>query len=548
MTHPRVAIYARHSTDKQNPLSSADQAAACQDIVARLGGTLIGTYTDPEVSGYRRDRPGLMRMLDDAREGAIDVIVCEALDRIARDGEDISWIGKKLRYDRVRLHTSAEGEIDEIKLAVAGLLGSMFLSNLRHKTFRGMKAAVLAGRLAGGRAYGYRRVSGADGAPGVMEIVAEEAETVRWIMAQFAAGRSSVALATELNRLGTPGPRGGQWNASTIRGDPKKQVGILNNPLYRGKLVWGRREWRKNPDSDLRERRYRLRDPSEWIEVAVPDLAIASGDLAAAVDQELARRSTPAAAKRGNGKRERHLLSGLIKCGGCGANFTIAGKDYYRCAGAKERGTCSSKVAVRVGPLEEAVLAALQKELLTADMAELFVAEFRRELARLVRADGEVDRDSQRRLSTIDSELASLSGNLVAGVVGPTIMAMIATREAERATIAGRMLSRAKQQSADILPHPALLCKFEAKIARLRDALNDKTVRNEAITTLRSLIERVTINVDAPSAPATADLSASAGELLRYAQNDENPCRIGGRGCSVVVVAGTGFEPVTFRL
>jgi site-specific DNA recombinase len=31
-----------------------------------------------------------------------------------------------------------------------------------------------------------------------------------------------------------PSPRGGQWNASTIRGDPKKATGILNNPLYVG--------------------------------------------------------------------------------------------------------------------------------------------------------------------------------------------------------------------------------------------------------------------------------------------------------------------------
>lgn len=49
----------------------------------------------------------------------------------------------------MRLFTSVEGEIDEIKLAVAAMLGSMFLSDLRHKTQRGMKAAVLAGRLAG---------------------------------------------------------------------------------------------------------------------------------------------------------------------------------------------------------------------------------------------------------------------------------------------------------------------------------------------------------------------------------------------------------------
>ncbi len=508
---------------------------------------MVATYADPEVSGYRRDRPGLMNLLAEVRAGRIDMVVCEALDRIARDGEDISWLGKKLRFDHVRLVTSMEGEIDEIKLAVAGLLGSMFLANLRHKTFRGMQAAVLAGRLAGGRAYGYRRANKQDGAPGVMEIVPEQAKIVRWIMEQFAAGRSSISLATELNKRGIPGPRGGQWNASTIRGDPRKQVGILNNPLYRGKLVWGRREWRKDPDSDRRERRYRVRDQSEWIEVAVPDLAIIDQSLAAAVDRELRARSTPSAVKRGNGKRERHLLSGLIKCGICGSNFTISGKDYYRCAGAKERGTCTSRSSVRVAPLEEGVLAALQTQLLTADMAELFITEFKRELERLNKASDETDRESTRHLQTIDAELATLSENLLAGVVGPTIMAMISTREKERAALIARLAASAKPTKAEILPHPVLIRRFEEKVARLREALNDKAVRGEAVTTIRSLVRSITIHSE-PGGAISADVEASADVLLRYAQDAESPLRRGVGGCSVVVVAGTGFEPVTFRL
>ncbi|MBC7440946.1 MAG: recombinase family protein [Ramlibacter sp.] len=104
-----------------------------------------------------------------------------------------------------------------------------------------MKAAVLAGRLAGGRAYGYRRVVRVDErgelVRDVMEIHPREAEIVLRIHTDFAAGKSSVQIATALNRENVPGPRGGQWNASTVRRDPKKLVGIINNPLYRGLLV-----------------------------------------------------------------------------------------------------------------------------------------------------------------------------------------------------------------------------------------------------------------------------------------------------------------------
>ena len=200
---------------------------------------------------------------------------------------------------------------------MAALLGSMFLSNLRTKTLRGiMKAKVLAGRLAGGRAYGYRRVRaiGEDvpGAKGALDIDHVEADVIRRICTGFVGGKSSLQIATELNVAGIPGPRGGEWNSSTIRGDPKKHVGILNNPLYRGRLIWGRREWRKDPDSPRRERRYRLREESEWVEVGVPDLRIIDEATANAIDRELARRST-GKGRSGNGQRARYLLSGLIK-------------------------------------------------------------------------------------------------------------------------------------------------------------------------------------------------------------------------------------------
>lgn len=270
-------------------------------LVDRLGGRLVGTYAGPEVSGYRRDRPSLYWLLADVRCGAIDVVVCEALDSIARDGEDISWVGNKLRFDQVKLHTATEGEIDKVKRAVAGLLGSMFQSNPKQKTLRGMKAAVLAG---------------GEIVRSIMEISEEEAEIVRRILRKFADGRSSLQIATGLNLDGIPGPRGGEWNASTVRGAPHKHVGILTNPLYLGQLVWSRREWRKDLDSDRRERLHRLSNPPEWVEVDVPDLRIVDPDLAKRADAELQRRARlSGAAATAAHRRSRHLLSGPIVCG-----------------------------------------------------------------------------------------------------------------------------------------------------------------------------------------------------------------------------------------
>lgn len=116
---PRIAIYARHSSDTQTPSSSTDQVTACFSLVEYLGGEIVGTYLDPDISSYRRDRPGLKQLLNDIRAGLIDIIVSEALDRIARDGEDVVWVGKKLKFDRVSLWTIAENEIDDVTFALA---------------------------------------------------------------------------------------------------------------------------------------------------------------------------------------------------------------------------------------------------------------------------------------------------------------------------------------------------------------------------------------------------------------------------------------------
>ena len=549
----RIAIYARHSTDKQNPASSSDQAAACRKLVDLLNGRVVGTYLDPEESGYKRDRPELKRLLADVASGSIDIIVAESLDRVARDAEDVAFLGKKLGYHCVKLHTATEGLVDEIKFAVAGMLGTIFLKNLQDKTIRGMQAAILAGRFAGGRAYGYVRahVLDAAGQPvrGVLEIAPAQAEIVRRIYREFAAGRSPIDIATRLNAEAIPAPRGEEWNASTIRGDPKKLVGILNNPLYEGRLVWGRRQWRKNPDSERRERRYRLRDRSEWLEVAVPDLRIVNEQEWSAVREEMTKRQRSTGSASPAGKpRKIHILSGLIRCNSCGSNYVISGKDYYRCAGQKDRGTCSNKLSVRKGSLEAATLSVLQSHLLTEQHARHFADEYRREAERMLLDSSRSEDHLRAKLERIDLELENLSKNALAGLISPTIMRMISEREKEKEQLQGEIADRARRYPPPQLPsHEQLLARFKTKVATIREALNDETVRREASETIGQLIEAVTIFPDSQEGPQ-AEVSASIATLASFAAHPRGAPELGPVSSSMALVAGAGFEPATFRL
>ena len=234
---------------------------------------------------------------------------------------------------------------------------------------------------------------------------------MRRIYSEFAADKSAIDIAKGLNADGIPSPRGGEWGASTIRGDPKKFTGILNNPLHRGILIWGRREWRR--DSDY-ERRYRMRDEANWGREQIPDPWMVDEALVASVDAEFATRALPQHSDMSRSNRKRHLLSGLIKCSQCGSN--------YRCVVNRERGTCDNSTTIRTGAVEAATLFALNKQLPTDDMADLFIAEFRRDVAKLASTRDERESRQRARLAQLDIKIENLAANMLVGVISPTIV------------------------------------------------------------------------------------------------------------------------------
>ena len=100
--------------------------------------------------------------------------------------------------------------------------------------------------------------------------------------------------------------------------------------------------------------------------------------------------------------------------------------------------------------------------------------------------------------------------------------------------------------SATILSHPALLQLIEEKVGQLRETLDAETVRGEAAVAIPTLTVSVTIYPSGNRGPE-AEVVAKVSDLLTLAVND-NATRVGGDCSSMALVAGTGFEPVTFRL
>jgi site-specific DNA recombinase len=83
----RVATYARVSTQEQASAgTSLDfQQAQLTGYCQLQGWTVINSYVDPGFSGKDGDRPGLKRLLTDAKLGLFDKMVVFKLDRLARN-------------------------------------------------------------------------------------------------------------------------------------------------------------------------------------------------------------------------------------------------------------------------------------------------------------------------------------------------------------------------------------------------------------------------------------------------------------------------------
>lgn len=83
-----VGIYLRLSKDDERAgesLSIENQRRILNNYVREQGWTIYDEYVDDGISGTSFDRPGVQRMLDDAKNGRINLIICKDLSRFGRN-------------------------------------------------------------------------------------------------------------------------------------------------------------------------------------------------------------------------------------------------------------------------------------------------------------------------------------------------------------------------------------------------------------------------------------------------------------------------------
>jgi site-specific DNA recombinase len=248
----------------QSAASIDDQFRLCERLAERHGFTVITQFSDAAISGGTTNRPGYQEMLTGARRHDFDVIVAEDSSRLWRNLAEqsprlaeLSDLGiAVVTHDLDTRHESAE-----IMGAVGGAMASAYRKEIGRRTRRGLEGLARLRKPTGGRAYGY--IAATETASSQREINPEHAPFVRWIFEQYAGGWSARRIAEDLNSRKVPSPgaswnreerRRGGWMCSAIAGDPKRGIGILNNDIYRGIVVWNRARWlRSAADSGKRK-------------------------------------------------------------------------------------------------------------------------------------------------------------------------------------------------------------------------------------------------------------------------------------------------------
>jgi len=508
-----VAIYARYSTDLQSAASITDQVRVCRKLCADHGWSVVNVFTDEAMSGASHLRPGFQAMQQAAMKGQFQIIVSEALDRLSRDQEHIAALHKRMRFLDVSLVTKAEGEINEMHIGLGGTMSALFLKNLAHKTHRGLEGRVRGGKSAGGRSYGYRavRLLKEDGniTTGDLEIVPDEAATVLRIFQNYDAGMSARSIAAALNAEGirSPGSKSGQWGFSTISGNPKRGTGILNNELYVGRRVWNRQRFIKDPETGKRQAR--PNPPDDWVIEDVPELRLVAASLWRRVKERqnnVRQEMNPAGVKDAKLRPERarrpaYLLSGLIKCGCCGASYTLINKTRYGCSAYRNKGqaVCTNRATITRDALEERVLRGLQDRLLHPDLMDVFVEEYRLAWnAAHVETQAACVR-SERDLAEVEKKIAGILSAIEDGMYYPSMKAKMEELE-DRKRVLKASITQAPEP-AILRMHPSLTELYRQKIGDLAAALSNPAVRVEAAEAMRGLISEIRLNpaTDAPN-------------------------------------------------
>lgn len=376
----KVAIYCRLSKEDQDKLEKGDDSGSIQnqkmilvDYATSHDMQIYKIYSDDDYAGSDILRPSWNKMLDEAKKGFFNVVLCKTQSRFARSLEIVEKYINGLFFEWgirfISIVDNIDTNITSTKKAsqINGLIDQWYLEDLSENIKRTFKQKMTAGQFLGSFApYGYKK----NPEDKYKLIIDEEAaEIVRLIFNLNLSGYGVNIISQKLYDMNIPTPteykkekgykfynpnsqiysKRGYWGFTTLKR-------ILNNKVYIGTLIQGREK-----KVSYKSKKVVIAPEEEWIVVENNHEAIISKEDFERTQELLqVRRKT---CKSTSGKYFiPHLFSGRIKCAECKSTMTktsgrlAGGYDYFLCQlSKKSKGELCTRHSIRYDRLEKVI-------------------------------------------------------------------------------------------------------------------------------------------------------------------------------------------------
>ena len=464
----QAAIYCRLSQDDGSLGESGSiqtQKAILTQYCQEHHMEIVDCYCDDGWSGTNFDRPAFQRMIGDIEAGRVNTVIVKDLSRFGREYAQMGlYIEHYFEEKGVRFLSLAENidssqGLNNLVLPFTNVINSLYARQASEKTKAAHRARAKNGMFLGSRApYGYQK----DPSDRHHLIVdPEAAEVVKEIFRMFADGIGYVRMTKILRERNILNPQAYfnqnnpdyykhsdywrkpfDWHATSVRA-------ILNNPVYLGKLTFG-----KTKTKGFFDKRRVPAEESDWIVVEHTHEPLVSQELWDTVHQMMKAR------RRENGSGHVQPFAGLVKCAGCGSSLNASydkkkGKyTGFSCWVYKNYGKqrCTSH-AIGWQTLNRLVLEDIRRNAQVAKLAAaryvgvLLRAKLEKEKGETVRAERELKK-AEKRIGELDKILAKLYEDQALGKISEVrYQAMAPGYEAEQASLQERV-SQLREQLA----------------------------------------------------------------------------------------------------
>ena len=320
-----VGIYCRLSNDDERDgesVSIENQKLLLQSYVRQMGWNEVDVYIDDGYTGTNFNRPGVQRLIEDAKAKRINLILVKDLSRFGRNyieiGQYTDYLFPSIGCRFVALNNGVDTESNNGSTDVMCFLNlfNEFYSRDTSKKVKAVKRACAEnGKFMGTYpAYGYKRDN-----ENKHHLVIDEdtAPIVRRIFSMRATGMGFTGIAAQLNEEGIPSP-GMLYYQRRGKADPRrvnhKWAGetvkhLIRNEVYIGNMVQG-----KTGTVSYKNKKLISKPEDEWIRVEgthEPIISLDVWDTVQGIDQKRVRKN---AASDGI----RSVFTGLVYCAECG--------------------------------------------------------------------------------------------------------------------------------------------------------------------------------------------------------------------------------------